>query len=297
MTGAAGFIGLHLCKALIKMGYEVVAVDLGGEDRIGPLAKSRNFTWVKGDVTNFDKILEILKKYKPEGLFHMAAALPPQSGQEDPFLFFNVNVLGTLNVLEACRLAGVKKIVCSSSMSVYGRDLKYLPVDEKCPENSSTFYGLSKLQGEEIAAVYARKYGLKIICLRYGVLYGPGRNRGGAAAFMKNALSGATLRIFENSSWDFVWSEDIIKADIAAFEKIDKLKFQIINVGSGQETNLNDLAKKIVKMTGSKSKIEFCRKRPAHRFFTDIKKAERLLSFRPTPLETGLSEYIKFFKK
>ena len=299
VTGAGGFIGFYLCQALLNKGYKVIGVDLTNSKVMSDLAQNKNFKVATADVKDFNSILKIFKEYKPQAVFHMAAVLPQESEDENPFLFFDVNVRGTINIFEACRLAGVKKVIYSSSMSVYGKDIKYLPVDENHPANPSSFYGLSKLQGEEIAAVYNKKYGISAIILRYGGAQGMGRQRGAAALFIKNAIAGTPIHVFHNMSWDLVWIEDIVKANISALEKINKLKFQVINIGSGKETGLKDLAYKIVKITNSKSKIEldYDKKVPKNRFFMDIKKAKKLLIYKPADPQVSLLKYINFLKE
>lgn len=265
VTGAKGFIGSHLCDALDKKGYNVV--DLG-----------------KADIRDFKKILRIFKKEKPDTVFHLAALLPP--GQNKAL--FDVNVKGTLNLLEACCLQGVKRFIYSSSMSVYGDPL-YLPVDEKHPINPQNFYDLSKWLGEELVKFYAKQYNLKVVVLRYSGVYGLGKDQGAVANFIKNAKINKPLRILNNINWDIIYVKDVVEANIKAFEKLDKIKFEVINIGTGKEINIKDLAEKIIKITGSKSKI-ICNKKssaPWH-FYFNINKAKRLLKFKPCPYDTAL---------
>ncbi len=297
VTGAAGFIGSHLCDILVKIGYKVVGLVFGDEKRIRHLRKNKKFELVRGDITDFKRILKIFKEYKPEGVFHTAAVLPSEKENDNPFLFFEVNVKGTLNLLEACRLANIKRFICSSSMNVYGREIKYLPVDEDYPINPFNFYGLTKWQGEELAKFYAKKYNLNVIILRYAGVYGPRREEGVVAAFVKNALSDKPLKILSNISWDIIYVKDVVEANIRAFEKVNKLKFRIINIGKGQEINIKDLAKLVVEITGSKSKIEINRSLPSFHFCFNIAKAKKLLGFKPLSFSKGLDQYIQELKK
>ena len=271
ITGANGFIGSHLCEALNKKGYDVA--HLG-----------------KADIRDFKEILKIFKKQKPYGVFHLAALLPP--GENNAF--FDVNVKGTFNLLEACRLCDVKRFIYSSSMSVYG-DAKYLPVDEKHPNNTSDFYGLSKLLGEELVKLYIKQYDLNAIILRYSGVYGPGKKQGAVANFIKNAKLDKPLTITHNISWDIIYIKDVVEANIMAFEKADKLRFEIINIGSGKEINIKDLAEKIIQITGSKSKIRILASHgslaPRH-FYFNINKAKRLLKFKPQSYDTSLKANI-----
>lgn len=297
VTGATGFIGSHLCDALIERGYRVIGLSYGDEKNIEHLKKNRKFKIVRGDITDFKEVSKILKNYKPEGIFHTAGVIPLGRKLANPFSFFEVNVKGTLNLLEACRLENIKRFIYSSSMSVYGEEIKYLPVDEKHPINPSNFYGLSKWQGEEFSTLYARKYNLKVIILRYVGVYGPRREEGVVATFTKNALSNKPLKILSNTSWDIIYVKDVVRANIRAFEKANKLKFQAINIGSGKAINIKDLAKRIIKITGSKSKIKFNKVLPFFRFYFKVAKAKKLLGFKPLPPDKGLFQYIQEIKK
>lgn len=278
VTGAKGFIGSGLCGALREKGYEVVGIDK--ED---------------ADIADFENVLKIFKKEKPEAVFHTAAVLPDRKNKFS--LFFRVNVLGTLNILEACRLAGVKNFVYSSSMSVYGKDIKYLPVDEKHPTNPSDFYGLSKKMGEELVEFYAKQKRLSAIILRYSGVFGPGKKQGAVANFVENAALNKPLKIIENISWDIVYVGDIIKASIKALEIANGRRFEIINIGSGKEIDVKALAEKIIKITGSKSKIIMPNKSlPCFRFYFNINKAKRLLKFKPLAYDTSLEANVAEIK-
>lgn len=274
VTGANGFIGSHLYNALDRKGYDVVDLD-------------------KTDIRDFKKILRIFKKEKPYGVFHLAAILPPEENKT----LFDVNTKGTFNLLEVCRLEGVRRFIYSSSMSVYGKNIEYLPVDERHPTNVSDFYGLTKLLGEELVRFYAKQYNLNVVVLRYSGVYGPGKDQGAVAYFIKNAKLNKPLRILNNISWDIIYVKDVVEANIKAFEKLDKIKFEVINIGTGKEINIKDLAKKITRITGSKSKIIFNKSKkssaPRH-FYFNINKAKRLLKFKPcsydTALKTNLAE-------
>lgn len=265
VTGANGFIGSNLCKSLTQGGYHVV--DLG-----------------KTDIRDFKEISKILKKHKPYGVFHMAAILP--SGENR--VFFDVNVKGTFNLLEACRLSGVRKFIYSSSMSVYGKDIKYLPVDEKHPINPYDFYSLTKFLGEELVKLY----NFDSVILRYSGVYGPGKEQGAVANFIRNAKLNKPLKILNNISWDIIYVKDVVEANIKAFEKADKLRFEIINIGSGKEINIKDLAEKIIEITGSKSKIISNKTSPCLHFYFNINKAKKLLNFKPQSYDTSLKANI-----
>jgi UDP-glucose 4-epimerase len=190
-------------------------------------------------------------------------------------------------------LCGVKTFIYSSTMGVYGKDLKYLPVDEKHPANASNPYGLSKRMGEELVEFYSKQYGLNAIILRYSGVFGLGKKQGAVVNFIQNAALNKPLKITENISWDIVYVGDIIKASIKALEIADKMKFEIINIGSGMEISAKALAEKIIKLTGSKSKIIMPNKNlPCYHFCFNINKAKRLLKFKPILHDTSLKANI-----
>lgn len=296
VTGAAGFVGSHLCEALIDDGYEVIALS---HNKKRSLKSGQRLKIISGDIKNFIEIFKILKKHKPSGVFHLAAILPSKLNI-DHASFFETNIRGTFNLLEACRLSNIKKVIYSSSMSVYGsinetRTSK-LPAGENYPADPDDFYGLTKLMGEEFCGFYAKRFNLNIIILRYSGIFGPGKNQGAAANFIKNAVAGDAIKISNNINWDIVYVKDVIKANIAAFKKSAQTRFAIINIGSGRETNIKELAENILKISGSRSKIELAKDlfsaKPS-RFYFNIAKAKKLLKFKPRPLEQALRENIK----
>lgn len=292
VTGATGFIGSYLCEALLKEGYSVLGLAYGDKKKIKNLNK--NFKLLECDVSSFKVVEKIIKKYKPEGILHLAAILPKTSN-DNPFPFLDINVGGTLNIMEACRLHNVKKVIYSSSMSVYGKNPEYLPVDEKHPVRPYNFYSLTKLLAEEVCSFYAMEYGINVAVLRYSGVYGANRHGGAVANFVKNATKGNPLTISNNISWDIVHAEDVAKANISAFKKLNNFKFEIINIGSGKELNIKDLAEKIIKSSSSKSKIKisnnFYSAQQSH-FYYNISKAERLLEFKSQDFDVVIEKYI-----
>jgi UDP-glucose 4-epimerase len=298
VTGASGFLGSHLCEGLLGRGYEVFALIYGSKRKIKHLEDNVFFHTREVNITNFKKIIEIFDEIKPEGVFHVAALHSPNP-PDDPFPFFEANIKGTLNILEACRKNNIKKIIYSSSMSVYGLNRKYLPVDEKHPVDPYDFYSITKSMGEEWCKFYSKEHNQRIIILRYVGIFGPRRDWGAITNFVKSAIAGRPLRIFNNINWDIIYVEDVSKANNYAFEKLGDLNFEIINIGSGREFNIKEVALQIKKLTKSNSKIEFAKNlddKAAPHFYFNITKAKKLLGFEPTPLVEGLKKYINYEK-
>lgn len=293
VTGATGFVGSHLCKSLMESGLMVYGTYLNGK----PVRKHKNFKAVKLDITDEESVMKSVKNIKPVAIFHTAAYLPnPNTTAES---FFSNNVKGTFNLLEACRVSNVSTFIQSSSMSVYGTDISYLPVDEKHPLNTYDFYSLSKKLSDDLCLFYAKNHNLNAVVLRYSGVFGPGKESGAVYSFFKNALVEKPLTIGTNINWDIVDVEDVVRANFISFKKADKLRGQMINIGSGKEINILDLAKKIIKLTKSKSKIEIATlfKKKPYRFYYNIGKARRLLGFKPGNLDASLKNYMKFLQK
>lgn len=297
VTGSSGFVGSHLCELLIKNGYKVIGLSFHEKQKIEGLKRDKNFQPVECDIRNFDNVFKILKEYKPEGIFHTAAVLPSKDKDNIPFNFFEVNAIGTLNLLQACRLLNIKKFIYSSSTSIYGRNPKCLKADEKYPGNPSDFYELTKLAGENFCKLYSQKYDIKTMILRYAGVFGPGRRQGAIAVFIKNALLNKPLHILGNTSWNMVYVKDIAKANILAFEKLDKLNFEIINIANDGEIHIKDLAQKIIKISGSKSKIKINKFSASFCLSCSNSKAKKILKFKPLSMEQALAEYIEEMKK
>lgn len=298
VTGAGGFIGSHLCESLLKKNYKVFGLIHNSKEKIRHLEKNPNFKLINEDITNFNGMFRVFKRIKPCAVFH-AAAFIPEKENANWNKIFKTNVMGTLNILEAAKLNKVKIMIYSSSMSVYGKNIKYLPVDENHPLNPANFYGLSKWQAEKLCEFYAEKCDMNIIILRYSGVYGSRRNDGSIANFIRDALQNKPLKILDNVNWDIVYVNDIVGANIRAYERATELKFEIINIGSGKKINLKKLADKIVKISGSRSKIKFGKffsRLPSFNFYYNIVKAKKLLKFTPMESDTALNKFINYFK-
>jgi nucleoside-diphosphate-sugar epimerase len=293
VTGATGFIGSHLCKDLVGEGYNVFGLFLEGKKQnVSFLLKEKNFHLLKGDVRDFKEINKIIKGKKIKIIFHLAATLPKENDIEEPFRLFEVNAKGTLNLLNIAYRNKIRKFIYASTSSVYSTPPEYLPVDEKHPTFPSTIYGASKLEGELYCNIYSKK--MDIMVLRYCGAYGIGQDEHYATyRFVKQALNNESITIYGDGSQstNFTYIGDIIKGTILAMKKN---KPGTYNISSGQKTSIKDLARMIIKLSGSKSKIIFSNKktdRPFH-FTLDIKKSKKELNYFPLSLEDGLRKYI-----
>ena len=295
VTGATGFIGSHLCKELIQRGYTVFGLSHSGRiQNIKSLLNQKGFHLQRGDIRDVNILSDIIKYNNIRVIFHLAAQLPQGDDLNNPFLCFDINAKGTLNLLNAA-LNNVDKIIYASSMSVYSEPPKYLPVDEKHPVQPSTIYGVSKLEGELYCNVYSKA--MNIVVLRYGGAYGNGQPKHNAIpTFINLALNNRPITIYGDGTQtsDFAYVKDVVKGTLLALEKN---KPGVYNIGSGEEMSVRDLAKRIINFTDSKSEIVLVDKdtdRP-FRFVLDITKARKDLGYSPQSVDESLSMCISEF--
>ena len=306
VVGGAGLIGSHTVDALLKEDIkELIIYDnfvRGTQGNIENALKDprvRVFE-VGGDIGQIDILNEAFKG--ADGVFHFAALWLLQC-HDFPRSAFNVNVEGTFNVLEACVNQGIKRLVYSSSASVYGDAIRE-PMDEDHPFNNTNFYGATKIAGEAMARAFYHRYNLPFVGLRYMNVYGPRQDYKGAyiAVIMKmldNLDKGIAPILYGDGSqaYDFVYVGDCAKANVCAMkaESVD----QFYNVGTGIRTSIKELAEMILKIIGSDLSVQY---EPAGLTFVKNrigcpKKAQKEIGFNAAiSLEEGLKKLIEWRK-
>ncbi|MEK7154348.1 MAG: NAD-dependent epimerase/dehydratase family protein [Patescibacteria group bacterium] len=248
VTGGAGFIGSHLVDALVEEGYFVVVIDNLSTGKRSQINKKAKF--IKADIRNLKRIEPYFKGVNL--VFHLAARVHIQPSIKDPVPTFDHNVTGTLNVLLASRDAGIKRVVYSASSSAYG-DQDTAPLYEEMTPHFKNPYSLSKYVGEEMCRLFSALYGLETVSLRYFNVYGPRQVATGAyaavlGAFIKQFKDGKSLTIVGdgNTQRDFTHVFDVVKANLAA-AKSDKVgKGEVINIGTGKNYSINEVASMIL---------------------------------------------------
>ena len=304
VTGGAGFIGSHICERLLKEGYEVICLDnfdpyydpVVKRRNIAPLKHDTNFTLIEGDIREPAFLSQALKDV--DYVFHQAAQAGVRVSVQNPVKTHYVNATGTLNLLEAARNSGVKKIINASSSSVYGT-VEYLPFDEGHPKRPESPYGVTKLMAEEYCRVFQELYGIKTVSLRYFTVYGP-RMRPDLAIniFLKQALNDKLLNIFGDGTKtrDITFIDDIVNANFLAMARGNGA----YNIGGGHKISIEELAKRIIAITGSSSRIEYGEavQGDAEHTSANIKKAEKELGWVPkTTIDEGLEIYKKWMQR
>lgn len=308
ITGGAGFIGSHIGEALARAGHEVVLVD-NLDDYYPPELKKRNIdcvlesgnaSFIKADVIDIDALKKIINK-NVDYVFHEAAQAGVRISVDDPFKPNNVNVLGTLNVLQASLEAEVKRVINASSSSVYGK-VKYLPFDENHPTRPVSPYGVSKLAAEHYCRVFYEVYGLPTVSLRYFTVYGP-RMRPDLAIsiFTRNILSNKPIIIFGNGSQtrDFTYIDGVVKANVKLLE-VEGADGKVINIGSGNRISVNELIEHLRSIIGMKATLTYgeARKGDAEHTLADVSLAKKLIGYRAdVNIEEGLRKFVKWQEK
>ncbi len=305
VTGGAGFIGSHICERLLKEGYEVICLDNFDpyyepglkRDNIQPFLNDKKFKLVEGDIRDQELVREIITR-DVDYIFHYAAQAGVRASVENPRKAHEVNATGTLNILQACLDSSVKKIINTSSSSVYGK-VNYLPLDENHPTTPVSPYGVSKLMAEHYCRVFSEVYGLKIISLRLFTVYGP-RIRPDLAIsiFTQRALENKTIEIFGDGSKtrDFTCIDDVIEANLLVMRKGDS---GVYNVGSGSRVSVTELAEKVIEITKSKSKVVYThpQKGDVEHTWAKVDKAKKELGWEPkVALEPGLENVVTWVR-
>ena len=310
VTGGAGFIGSHLVRALVERGERVCVVDDLSSGRMENLARLRvgepgsdaPVELHRGDVQDASLVRSAARGAR--GIFHEAAQVSVPASIRDPVASYRINVMGTLNVLEAARAEGVRKLVFAASSAAYGDDPTLPKVESMSPRPLSP-YASGKLAGEALLAVWGRSYGLETVALRYFNVYGPGQAddspySGVIALFAHAVLARRAPTIFGDGaqSRDFVFVGDVVRANLLAMERSLEMG-TVVNVGTGRSVTINELYTRLARLAGF---AEDARRAPARagdvpHSLASIERARELLGFEPRiELDEGLEQTLAWYR-
>ncbi len=300
VTGGAGFIGSNLVKQLLHDGYEVTVLDnllSGYRCNLDPFPE---VCFIEGDVRDEFAVAKAIKG--AEVVFHLAASVGNKRSIDNPITDAEINVIGTLRVLEAARREGVRKIVTSSSAGIFG-ELKTLPIREDHAVEPDSPYGCTKLCKEKECLAYAKLYDIEAVCLRYFNVYGPNQRFDAYGnvipIFAFQMLRRETLTIFGDGEQtrDFVNVRDVVQANIKAAEA--RGISGAFNIGSGGRVTINTLVELLKEASGIKPTVKHGPPRPGdvRHSLADISAARQAFGFDPSiSLEEGLIEYMAWAK-
>lgn len=299
VTGGAGFIGSHVTKQLLDKDHEVVVFDnlsRGRKELVDPRA-----TFVQAAISEKEKLIGALKDV--DVVIHMAAFIIVPESVEKPDLYYQNNVEGTRLLLEAMKQTGVKRIIFSSSATVYG-DPNQLPLTEEAPvKKAANPYGQTKIEMEKLISKEHEKYGLNTVILRYFNPYGPNELHSPETHAIPNFIQATLKKQSIPLYWkgehtrDFIYVEDLASAHIAPIQ-LEGL--HIFNVGTGKGTRVIDVVNKIFEIVGYKVPIKDLGRRPGDvsANWTSTEKIKRELGWKAkVRLEEGLKKTIEFFSR
>ena len=300
VTGGAGFIGSHTTDALVAAGHSVAVLDnlsAGKREQVNPAAR-----FYQIDLREADRVREAVAQERPEAIFHLAAQMDVRRSVADPVYDAQVNLVGMLNLMEAARVNGLRRVVFSSTGgAIYGEQEAY-PCDEDHPTRPLSPYGVAKLATERYLFFYKVQYGIDYLAMRYANVYGPRQDPHGEAGvvaiFCGRMLEGKPVTIFGTGEQtrDYVFVADVVQANLAA---LDAAVTGAVNIGTGLETSVNRLFEALA---GSSYEIKpvYAPARPGEQQRSVISpaRAARELNWHPkVALDDGLARTLAFFKQ
>jgi UDP-glucuronate 4-epimerase len=311
VTGAAGFIGMHLAESLLNDGHEVIGFDNFNDYYDVALKEARNarleqrdgFTLVRGDLADFQLLTSNFQQHKPDRVCHLAAQAGVRYSIQNPAAYQKSNLEGHLNILEACRHAGIQRLVYASSSSVYGGNQK-VPFSESDPvDHPVSLYAATKKANELMSYTYTHLYGLQTVGLRFFTVYGPwGRPDMAYWLFTAAMLKGEPIPVFNHGQMqrDFTYITDIVAGVKAALFAGGLEPYEIFNLGNSRPENLMDFIEILAAALGVKPKMELLPMQPGDVpvTFANVSKARNKLGYEPaTPLAAGLPEFVAWYKE
>mgnify|MGYP000869312458 CR=1 FL=1 len=292
ITGAAGFIGSNLVGQLLKNGKQVIGIDNFDDfydvslkrANLAGYATSPNFKLIEVDIRNKEQLTGVFTEYKPDCVVHLAARAGVRPSIDDPVLYYDVNVTGTLILLEVMRECGVNKLVFASSSSVYGNNKKVPFSETDNVDNPISPYAATKKAGELLCYTYHHLYNFDVFCLRFFTVYGHNqRPEMAIQKFGRHIKEGKPITMFGagNTRRDYTFIDDIVSGLIASIERVHG--YEIINLGNNDTIALIDLIHFIAETLGKPVQIiqEPMQPGDVEITYADIAKATQLLDYHP----------------
>ena len=314
LTGGAGFIGSHLAEALLRRGTDLIIVDnldpfyspAWKKDNLEHIRQVGPFEFFELDICNLDKLRQAFSSGRPDAVIHLAARAGVRPSIEQPVLYEQVNIQGTVKLLELSREFGTTRLLFGSSSSVYGATSNAPFSEDQLELRPISPYAATKLAGEMLCYTYAHLFALPVICLRFFTVYGP-RQRPDLAIHKFTALmeAGKPVPIFGDGSAgrDYTYVDDIVAGVLAALDRTPQspngVPFEIFNLGNSHPVKLSELVELLERATGRKAVREQKPLQPGDVPLTwaNITKAREALNYQPaTSLQQGLARFVAWYR-
>lgn len=327
LTGASGFIGMHLAERLVLMGYQVIGLDNLNDyyelqlktDRLKLLKRLDNFTFIECDLIDKHKVDEIFKQYRPQYVINLAAQAGVRYSIENPYAYLDSNLTGFLNILEACRHYPVQHLLYASSSSVYGGN-KVAPFSTNHNvDHPVSLYAATKKSNELMAHTYSHLYGIPTTGLRFFTVYGPwGRPDMAYFSFTKDIIEEKSIKVFNHGKMerDFTYIDDIVEGitkliprapepNLEWDESTDELgesfaPYRVYNIGNNQPVQLMKFINVLEEKIGKEANKQYMEMQPGDvlRTYADVSELERDIEFKPsTSIEDGLGKFVDWYKE
>ena len=306
MTGCAGFIGSRVASLLVEQGHIVRGIDNLNDAydvrmkdwRVVNLLAPNQVEWINGDITDRDAVLELVKGFKPDVVINLAARAGVRQSIDDPWAYYDTNVIGTLNLLEACKNAGVSRFLLASTSSVYGKNKIPFSEDAKIDSPLSP-YASSKKAAEDLCRLYNYLFEFDVTVFRFFTVYGPsGRPDMSLFRFVRWIIEGDPLQLYGDGTQqrDFTHVEDVARGVVAAVARSSG--YETINLGSDKPIQLNAVIKTIELAVGKKATVEYHPFLPTDVMATwaNISRARELLDWEPqVDLKQGVASLVDWY--
>jgi len=260
ITGGTGFLGYYLAKALSKRGEDVIALDVAPLKKYQKISDSDNIKVIKGDLSSWSEVVDVISRHDVEYIFHTGALLS-QTAEEKHIAAFNINAVGTFNLLEATRIFNIKKFIFLSTLATYGRDFGDIIVHES-PQRPVSMYGVTKAFGERLGEYYSTRFGIDYRGVRFPSVIGPGRGGGGLSSYtsliIQEPALGRAYKLYVNKDTRcaFIYVKDAIRCLIQLFDA-DKSKIKSLTYMIGGMSPTAEEIIELIKRFIPDAKIEF----------------------------------------
>ncbi len=310
LTGAAGFVGFHTAQALLAAGHEVIGFDavvdyyptLIKRRRLAILAEQPRFRFVEADLADQSAVDSLFAEVKPELVCHLAAQAGVRHSLSHPRDYLRANIDGTLNIMEACRHNGVRRLVYASSSSVYGGNTKVPFSEADRVDLPISLYAATKRSNELMAHAYTHLFGFQTVGLRFFTVYGRwGRPDMALWEFTERILAGQPIRVFNfGEMWrDFTHVSDIVKGVMGSLFSDGLDNWEVFNLGNHRSEKLTDMIDCIERACGREAQRELLPMQDGDvpRTYADIDNARTKLGFEPTmPIAEGIPDFVAWYR-